>query len=157
MTTPVSDVNDLFLARINDYRITTIFQSSGSLVMTQYLDPWILDAIDMFGGICTQSLAYTLTSGSVEGYFTEDLTTEHKNILSQIMVQFWLSKSVSDILQMNNSLQDSDFKTFSQAQNLTAKKDYLNNVKESVSQLLVNYGYKNNDWENWRNMKFDEV
>lgn len=125
MTTPVSDVNDLFLARINDYRIVTIFQTSGSLTMTQYLEPWALDAIDMFSPVCTQSLAFHTTSGSVEGYFDEDLTTEHKNILSQIMVQFWLTKNVNDVLQFSVALQDADFKTFSQAQNLSAKKDYF--------------------------------
>jgi hypothetical protein len=155
MATNSSEIYDLFLSRVNDYRLVSIFQSSGSMVLGSYLEPWILDSISEFSPVCTQSLAFTTTSGSVEGFFTETLTTEHMLILSRILVKYWMNKSVNDVLQFSNSLQDSDFKTFSQAQNLKSKQDYLNNIKEEISQILIDYGYKNNDWLNWRNQNFD--
>ena len=152
MATVQSEINDLFLTRVNDYRLNTIFVSSASSLNT-YLEPWLLDSINDFD-ICTQDLTYTTTSGSAEGYFAEDLTMQHKLILSQIMVKYWLTKSVQDILQMNNFVTDHDFKTFSAAQNLSAKKDLLNSKKEEISQMLIDYGYKNNNWTDWRNQTF---
>jgi len=152
MSTQMSDVLDLFMSRVNDYRLNAIFVSSASSLNT-YLEPWLLDSINDFD-ICTQDLTYTTTSGSVEGSFVVDLTMQHKLILSQIMVKYWLQKSVQDILQINNLIQDHDFKTFPAAQNLTAKKDYLNSVKEQISQILIDYGYKNNSWSQWRDQIF---
>lgn len=154
MSTNSSEVYDLFLTRVNDYRLTSIFQNSGSATLGLYLEPWLLDSINEFDK-CSQDLTFYPTSGSSEGYFKEDLTTEHKLILSQIIVKYWLAKNVQDILSMNLNLVDHDFKTFSQAQNLKAKQDYYNTKKEEVSQILNDYYYKNNDWLNWRNQQFD--
>ena len=153
MGTYLSEIVDIFMTRVNDYRLNTVYQTSGSFIFTQYIEPWVLDSIIDFN-ICTQSLAYTPTSGSVEGYFAEDLTTEHKSILSRLMVKYWMQKTVQDILQMNNSITDHDYKTYSQAQNLKAKQDYLNSLKEEISQMLIDYSYKNNSWSDWRNQLF---
>jgi hypothetical protein len=71
------------------------------------------------------------------------------------MSKYWLAKTVQDILQMNNSLQDRDFKTFSQAQNLQAKQKLYNLKREEISQRLSEYGYKNNVWQDWRNQNFN--
>lgn len=154
MATNSSEIYDLFLSRVDDYRLTSIYQNSGSIVLGTYLEPWLLDSINEFN-VCTQSLTFVVTSGSVEGYFIETLTTEHKLILSQILVKYWLTKSVQNILQMNNNITDHDFKMYSQAQNLKAKQDYYNTKKEEIAQLLVDYSYKNNDWVNWKNQDFD--
>ena len=151
--TSLSEVVDLFMTRVNDYRLNTVYQTSGSFIFTQYVEPWVLDSIGDFE-VCTQSLAYTPTSGSVEGYFTEDLTTEHKSILSRLMLKYWMNKTVQDVLQMNNAITDHDYKTFSQAQNLKAKQDYYNSLKEELSQVLVDYAYKNNSWSEWRSQTF---
>ena len=37
---------------------------------------------------------------------------------------------------------------------IKAKQDYLSAKKEEISQLLVDYDYKNNDWASWRNQTF---
>jgi hypothetical protein len=155
MATNSSEIYDLFLSRIDDYTLTSIFQNSGSMVLGSYLEPWMLDSISEFSPVCTQSLTFTVTSGSVEGYFTETLTTEHMLILSKIIVKYWMAKNVQQTLQFKNILDDHDFKLHSPAGNLKAKQDYLNNLKEEISQILIDYSYKNNDWANWRNMEFD--
>ena len=153
MSTLSSEINDLFLMRVKDYRLDSIYNSSGSSAFNIYLEPWILDSIDDFD-ICNQDLTYVLSTATEEGYFTTTLTSKNKNILSQIMVKYWLANSVSNILQMDNLIQDHDFKTFAQANNLKAKQDYLSAKKEEISQLLVDYDYKNNDWASWRNQTF---
>ena len=153
MATVASEIVDLFLTRVNDYRLTTIYQTSGSTSLTTYIEPWLIDSIVEFD-ICTQDLTYTATSGSVEGSFTQDLNIETKSILSQIMVKYWMAKAVQDILQMNNFVQDHDYKTMSVSQNLTAKMNYYNTKKEEISQILENYGFKYLDWSRWRNQLF---
>ena len=149
MATLESDVFDIFMMLQTDYRLTSIYQNSGSAALNTYLESWLMLSIDDFD-ICTQSLAFTPTSGSVEGYFSEDLTQKHKNILAQLITKYWMQKEVQDILNMSNVIQDHDFKQYSQAQNLKAKMDYYNSKKEELSQLLQDYAYKNNSWSNWR-------
>jgi hypothetical protein len=153
MATTLTEVNDLFLSRISDFRLDTIFTASGSLVLNTYLEPWLIDSIVDFD-ICNQTLNYTPTSGSADGTFDIDLNLKNKVILSRIMVLYWLKKNVNDILQMNNSLQDRDFKTFAQANNLNAKREYLNMQREEISQMLTEYGFANNNWTDWRNQNF---
>lgn len=151
MATSISDVSDLFLTKVNDYRLETIYTSSGSQALNIYVEPWLLGAISEFEGICNQSLEYTECTSNTEGEFAVDLTRENMNILAEIMVRFWLAKSIQDILQMNMFVQDHDFKTHSSAQNLKAKQDYYNTKREEISQMLTNYEYKYNDWANWKN------
>lgn len=155
MATTLSTICDLFLSRISDYKLDTIFQSSGSSALNDYLEPYVLNSIDEFEDICTQDLTYTESTDEDEGYFTETLTRENKNVLAQLMVRYWLGKSIRDILQMNNALQDSaGFKTYSQAQNLKAKQDFYNTTREENSQLLSDYAYKHNNWSDWEDQNF---
>lgn len=153
MGTLASEVGDLFLSRITDYNLNAIFQTSGSLVLGTYIEPYLLDAIVEFD-ICDQPFVYT-TSGSVaDGYFSVDLTLENKVILSQLMVLSWLAHDIQNIIQMNNHITDKDFRTFSSSQNLAAKKDYYNSRKEEMSQKLGLYGYKKNSWSEWQSQIF---
>lgn len=154
MGTSSSEVLDLFMSRVDDYRLTSIFETSGSMVLNIYLEPFLLDSIDEFSPICNQDLTFTTTSGSVEGYFSENLSWKNKLLLSKIATKSWLTKTINNILQMNVNLLDHDFKTFSQAQNLKAKQDYLMTLKEEISQSLMDYSYANNDWTKWRNQTF---
>lgn len=155
MTTSLSDICDLFLTKVSDYRLDTIFSTSGSLVLSTHLEPYLLSSIDEFEDICTQDLTYTESTSTDDGYFAETLNRENKNVLSQLMVRYWLGQSIRDILQMNNALQDSaGFKTYSQAQNLKAKQDFYNTTREENSQLLNDYAYKHNNWSNWELQNF---
>jgi hypothetical protein len=149
-----SDVIDLFLSRVDDYHLTSIFQISGSLVFNQYTEPWLLDAINTFS-ICTQDLTFTPTSGSVEGYFAQDLTMANKIMLSKIMVGAWMAKEVQNSLYMRNLIQDHDMKVFSPALNLKERQNAYNAIKEQISQDLVEYSYRNNNWTEWKNQQFD--
>lgn len=154
MGTQLSEINDLFMTRVSDYRINTVYSTSGSSGLNDYLEPWLLSSIVDFD-ICTQSLDYTPTSGSVEGYFSVDLNLENKIILSQLMCLYWMEKTIQDIMQMSLFITDRDFKTYSSAQNLNAKRSYYNAKKEELMQRLTLYGYKHNDWSDWKDQNFD--
>lgn len=141
--TNFSDIFDSFLLLVNDYKLLALYESS-EVDFETYLSGWLLYAIQDFD-ICGQSLAYTVLTKT----FIEILTVENQLILARIMVRYWLAKEVQDVTQMSIHLQDRDFKTFSEAQNLREKSNHLDKVKEDISQVLVNYGLKTNDWASW--------
>jgi len=150
LATTLSDISDLFMTKISDYRLVAIYQTSGSMALNEYVEPWLMESIIDFN-ICIPPLVYTPTSGSVEGYFDSSLNFENKFILAEFMTLHWMQKAIQDILQINNNITDHDFKMFSQAQNLKAKQDYFNVKREQISQRLTDYEYKYNDWANWKN------
>ena len=154
MTTQSSEVSDLFMTRVKDWRLNVIYNSSGSSTLNISLEPWLLDAIVTFESISDQPLTYTVSGSSTEGYFAETLSLANRVMLSKIMVKSWLQSTINDILQMNLKIQDRDFKTFSASQNLKAKQDYLNSLKEEISQDMIDYSYKRVDWNSWRNQVF---
>jgi hypothetical protein len=141
--TSFSDIFDSFLLLINDYKLINLYESS-EVDFETYLSGWLLYAIQDFS-TCTQDLSYSASSKT----FTETLTTENQLLLARMMVKYWLSKEVADVTQMSIHLQDRDFKTFSEAANLTAKSNHLLQIKEDISQALVEYGLRKNDWANW--------
>ena len=152
MGTSATEVFDLFLALINDWKLDSLYVTSGSAALGVYVEPWLLFSISEFEDICDQSLTYDSTSGSQ--MFTETLTQRNINVLSQIMVKFWLQKTVQDILQMNLAIVDHDFKRFSEAQNLREKRELYNVKREEVSQMLQDYAYHRNSWSQWKNQIF---
>jgi len=145
MGTHASDVFDLFMILQTDYKLLALYQNSGTAGLNNYLEAWLLLSINEFDSICTQSLVYDTETQT----FSETLTNENKMMLCQIMVKYWLLKNVQDILQMNLNIQDHDFKTFSQSENLSAKQKMYAAKREEVSQLLNDYAYKHNNWVNW--------
>jgi hypothetical protein len=151
MSTDVNNIFDLFSTLQDDWRLTTLFVTSGSDAYATYLTPWLMFSCDDFSPICDQSLIFS--SGSTS--FVTDLTQENQNILAQLMTKYWLQKEVQNILQMSNSIQDRDFKTYSQAQNLSAKKDLYNAKLEELDRLLGRYEQRRINWANWKNQNFD--
>jgi len=148
-----STIFDFFLTNVNDYRLTNIYTTSGSLVLDIYLEPFLLNSIVEFYE-CNQDLSYTVAGSTIEGSFDVDLSTENQLMLSHIMMRYYMGKEVADILQLRNALQDRDFKTYSQANNLKEKRDYYNSIKEDISQRLNDYSYRKNNWDSWRNQIF---
>jgi hypothetical protein len=141
--TTFSIIYDKFMMLVNDYRLVALYTSS-EVDFETYLQGWLDNAILEFNN-CSQSLAYTESTKT----FTSALTVENQLLLARIMVKFWLMKEVQDVMEMRLHIQDGDFKTYSEAQNLQAKSTHLDKVKEDVSQLLVDYGLSNMDWAAW--------
>ncbi|RPI82270.1 MAG: hypothetical protein EHM34_07195 [Nitrosopumilales archaeon] len=150
MTTSLDEVCDLFLGRITDYRLTTLYTTSGSGALNTYLEPYLLDAIDEFD-VCDQALVYSTSTQT----FSVTLTSINKNMLSFIMVKYWLAKEIRDINQMRLHLFDRDYKTFAEANNLKTKIDLYTITCEEVSNKLTSYGYKRwVTWDDWDDQDF---
>jgi len=149
MATNLSSVYDLFMMQVTDYRLLELYKTSEE-DFENYLEAWLIFSIHDFDNICDQSLVFDEDTK----IFTETLTVENKVILSTLMMKHWLQKLVNDVTQMNLHITDRDFKIASEAQNLREKVSYLNTVKEQCSQLLVDYGFSNVNWDEWNDQIF---
>ena len=137
--TSIGEVIDLFLMQINDYKLKQIFDLGN---LERYVEAWLRMSISEFDRVRETPLVYDTVSKT----FSETLTNEDLVILSQLMVKYWLTKEVNDVLAMENVLQDHDFTRHSEAQNLDAKRNLLNRQVETCKQLLIQYGYDHFIW-----------
>ena len=148
MGTTSREIYDLFMMTVQDYRLVDLYNTSEEDFDT-YLEAWLLYAIHDFS-VCNQSLAFDISTD----LFTENLTQTNKLILAKLMMKHWLQREVNNITQMNLHITDRDFRIASEAQNLKEKVRYLESVKEDCSQMLNDYGYANNSWDDWFNQSF---
>lgn len=146
--TPLSEVYDLFMQTVTDYRLIDLFNTSEP-DFENYLQSWLEFSIADFKD-CNQDLNFDDNAK----LFPVVLTRENKIILATLMMKYWMQKNVNDITQMNLHVTDRDFKIASESANLKEKISALNVIKEQCSQLLVDYGYRNNNWSSWFNQQF---
>ena len=140
--TSFNDIYDQFLMMVKDYRLNSLYESSVTN-FTTHLSGWLIPAITDFNR-CDQSLEYTGTD------FTETLSPKNIKILAMMMKRYWLNQEIENITQMSLHVQDRDFKTFAEANNLNAKKDKYILDMEEISQTLVDYGMDYViDWDAW--------
>ena len=139
--TPFSDIYDLFLVMVTDYKLDKLYSQSEADFLT-YLKGFLMLAIPKFTN-CKQSLAYNSDN------FTSNLTIVEKNILAELMTIQWLSKEINDVTQFNLSLNDTDFKRYAEANNLREKSEYSDRLREKVNQDMTDYGLITIDWNAW--------
>lgn len=148
MTTAFDSVYDQFLMIVKDFRLEELYQTSEANFLT-YLSGWLIPAITDFSPYCGQSLAYTGTT------FDETLTEENIKILARMMRIYWLEQEIENITQMSLHVQDKDFKTFAEANNLNAKRETLNGDLEKISQIIVDLRMRDDTlWTNFLNGNF---
>lgn len=142
--TTFEDVYDLFLILVKDYNLNSLYNSSATDFST-YLQGFLIISIPDFDN-CIQDLTnYDLTNAT----FNFELSLTEQVILAKLMVIQWLTKEIQNITQMNNFLSDTDFKMFSNSQNLREKSTYKDKLKEEINQEMLKYGLKNTPWDNW--------
>ena len=147
MTTPFSNVYDQFMMLVDDYNLITLFNTS-VVDFETYLSGFLIPAITDFYN-CNQVLTYSL------GVFTETLSVDNIKVLAKLMKKYWLEREVSNITQMRLHVQDKDFKTFAEANNLATKEKVYSDYKEEMSQMLVDYGMNNRAmWQSFLNGNF---
>lgn len=167
MATSFGDIFDLFLTRIQDYRIARIYaeakaqasasagdpNSEAAQAVNARLVPYLLFAVNKFAPYCDVDIVSSLNT---EGHqFDITLPFAVKMVLAQLMVEYWMENVVQNILQMDGKLNDTDFRTYAEANNLRAKQDYLATVRENNSQLLVDYQLNHKiDWRRWAEGKY---
>jgi hypothetical protein len=146
MGTPYSEINELFLSGIQDYKIDRLFQSSTPSLVDDYILPFMTRGLINFKK-CKKDLS---NRDNMNKMFNITLDDEEKVILSNLMIVEWLNREVNDILQMKLHLNDTDFKLHSAAQNLKEKREHLYGLNELVHKQITQYGYNNLDWSTLR-------
>lgn len=82
--------------------------------------------------------------------FNIGLDIDEINILSNLMLVKWYQRNANDISQLELHLQDTDFKTFAEANNFKEKKNAVFEYREMADYDINKYGYKHYDWTKTR-------
>ena len=138
------DIIELILSLVKSYEIDGIFEEMSEEGVVQLLSPYFryasgeLEIID--SGIDT-------SRDSTSGKFNGVLSDGEQLIFAKYVLIGYLEKDKNDILQMRLHLQDGDFKTFAEANNLSAKSNSLEKLKEEVGWDVKKINYsRSNVW-----------
>lgn len=150
MGTAVSEIFDMALVSIQDYKLNNLYaKSPRHEEWRNYLYGFLALAVSDFDN-CTKSLNYDAATG----YFDSELNNKEKIILSRWIVYEWFVRETNNILQFNNQLNDNDFKRYSEANNLQQKSEYRDRTREIVMQMMVDYEKELIDYKGWANGNF---
>ena len=148
MATAFSDIINMALITIQDYKLNNLYQTSPKdfQVIT---NAFLLKGLPEFSN-CKTPLTYDLKTQS----FNNTLTSLEISILSDLWVYEWFNWHIQNVTQFENKMTPSDFKHYSEAENLKQKAEYLDKLREKHSQKMVDYDLKNIDWTSWGNGNF---
>jgi len=143
--TTFNEIYDFSLVTIRDYKLDKIYTISITDFENVMLG-YMLKAIPNFSD-CQKDLENILDIPNKT--FTELLTLTEQVILSNLLVIEWMNSKILDVTQLQLHLNDTDFRHYSEAQNLKAKMDAKEVLREINSQAIVDYGLKNAPWSEW--------
>lgn len=148
MATKFSDIIDMALLTIQDYKLDTLYTTNPE-DFNAITNGFLLRGLPEFTN-CKNSLAYD----SDTQQFTSTLTPLEISILADLWVYEWFNFHVQNVTQFENKMTPSDFKHFSEAENLKQKSEYLDRLREKHSQKMTDYSLFNLDWSSWGNGNF---
>lgn len=144
MNTKYSDIIELVLALMSSYEIDDIAYEHGDEGLTEFFIPYIKIASAELEN--RQSDIYISERDDELMEFNVQLTDGQQLIVAKFVLIGYLSSVTHDILQMKLHLQDGDFKTFAEKNNLEGKMNALYSLKEEVAYDVKSRGYKNYNW-----------
>lgn len=148
--TSFDEIHNFSLIIIRDYVLDSLYDDSPTNFNT-LMDNFLLRSIPLFTN-CQQDLTdYNTTTRT----FNIELSLQEQMILSDLEILTWLDSQILDIKQFSLLMNNTDFKTYSSAQNLTAKLNLQSVLREKVSQNMVAYGISNTPWTDWGNGVFE--
>ena len=133
-----------FLSTIQDYHIKNLFVDAPD-VGEDLLASFLCRAVSQFKN-CVKNIK---SFNKDEKSFNVDLDIDEVNILSDLMVLNWMDWNANNVVQMNISLTDNDFKHFSEEKNLKEKTEYADRWREKVLQAMVDYGLYRTNYREW--------
>lgn len=137
--TTFAEIYKLFLNSIsNDYRLKQLFVDAPT-VANDMLATWLIKGIAKFQD-CKFNLVQTTDTENEN--FGVSLDLDEKVILSDLMLLSWMDYNINNIVQMNLSIQDRDFKTHAEERNLSGKVEYSDRLREKVYHEISEYTKK---------------
>jgi len=144
MNTKYSDIFELVLALLDSYKIDTIYYDHGETGLNSFFLPYVKIAS---GELENNNSTIVLADRNDTLFeFNKTFTDGQQLIISKYVMIGYLSKETYDILQMKLHLQDGDFKTYAEKNNLDGKLNALYTLKEEVGYDLKKTGYNNFSW-----------
>jgi hypothetical protein len=151
MATAYSELYSKFLIQNQDYKID-LLATAATPVVTAYLFGFLELAIPEFTN-CVQDLEDRDTDDE-DGEFNITLTGVEQKILVNWMTYHWFLREVHNVTAFNSLLNDSEFRRFSEANNLKEKSAYANGLREIYTQKMVDYGISEIPWDDWLNGEY---
>lgn len=142
--TKFESIYSLFLATVQDYHISKLFETDLDIA-EDLLQTFLIRAVHKFKNCIKPIQNLDLEAKS----FNTELDINEINILSDLMVLSWLEWNNNNILQMNFSLNDNDFRHYSEEKNLKEKTSYTDRWREEVEQEMVDYGLYRTPFKEW--------
>jgi hypothetical protein len=144
MNTKYSDIFELVLALMKSYEINTIYTSGGESGITTFFLPYLkIASAELENNNSDINLS---NRDDILSEFNEYLSDGKQLIIAKYVMIGYLSRETYDILQMKLHLQDGDFKTYAEKNNLDGKLNALYSLKEEVGYDLKKTGYNNFLW-----------
>lgn len=141
MGTSFDDVIDMGLITIQDYKLDNLLNINNGTAFQTFCDGLLIRSLPTFYQ-CVTDLSYDATSRT----FTNILSSLEISILADIFVYTWFERVVNNITQIENKMSPSDFKHYSEAENLKQKSEYKDKMREMYSQKINEYLHLNADW-----------
>lgn len=143
MNTTYSDVYELVLALLSSYKIDDIYIKDGEDGIETFFMPYLRIA----SGELENKSGIDLSDRDDElKQFTSKLSDGRQLIIAKYIMIGYLSKETHDIMQMQLHLQDGDFKTYAEKNNLDGKLNALYMLKEEVGYDVKRSGYNGFNW-----------
>jgi len=136
MSTEFSSIYSRFLRKITDLKLANLMISVPTMADDR-LYGWLESAITKFD----ESEVDLTDIDLVLGQFNKTLTTKAQEIIAIKMLIEWFEPIINDVLAMQNSLSDSDFKQYSSANLMKEKSDRLDQMIKIADNLITNYSY----------------
>ena len=148
--TSFDEIHNFSLIIIRDYVLDSLYDDSPTNFNT-LMDNFLLRSIPLFTN-CQQDLTdYNTTTRT----FNIELSLQEQMILSDLEILTWLDSQILDIKQFSLILNNTDFKTYSSAKNLTAKLNLRAVLWERVNHNMSLYSIATAPWEDWKNGVFE--
>lgn len=143
MNTTYSDVYELVLALLSSYKIDDIYIKDGEDGIETFFMPYLRIA----SGELENKSGIVLSDRDDElRQFNSKLSDGRQLIIAKYIMIGYLSKETHDIMQMQLHLQDGDFKTYAEKNNLDGKLNALYMLKEEVGYDVKRSGYNGFNW-----------
>ena len=143
--TSYEDIIELTLSLLKAYEIDGIYDNFGEDQLIQFFLPYFKYAsaeLEILNSGINTSRDDNIQS------FDNALTDGEQLLFAKYILIGYLEKDKNDILQMRLHIQEGDFKTYAESNNLTAKQNALEQLKEEVAWGVKKVEYKKvNIWE----------
>jgi hypothetical protein len=140
MATPYTDVYDFFLSKVSDYSFLTLTIDELEDQLFKYLRSAIVSfekpKVDL------KDRDDTLKQ------FNNTLNDEEKELLAVWMLYHFIRPKVISSENIKQMMSDSDFKIYSQANQLQALSNLMKDLKKEAESLTTKYSYRDRDLRN---------